>query len=68
MSPSNNATAPSGGNNAAGTNCNGISVGLGFTAKQIKNPSKVADLGAASPDPCAAPPGDAGAPADAGKD
>ena len=56
------------GNNAAGSNCNGISVGLGFTAKQIKNPSKVADLGAASPDPCAAPPGDAGAPTDAGKD
>jgi hypothetical protein len=52
------------GTNKAGVPCNAISVGLGFTAKRIKNPSKVSPLGTPSPDPCAA--GDAGVP-DSGK-
>jgi hypothetical protein len=34
--------------------CDGISIGLGFVAKQIGNPSTVGSLGAPSPDPCAA--------------
>jgi hypothetical protein len=52
------------GTNKAGVPCNAISVGLGFTAKRIKNPTKVAPLGPPSPDPCMAMP-DGGA--DSGK-
>ena len=41
------------GSNAAGKACDAISIGLGFTAKHIANPTKVAALGSAPPDPCA---------------
>lgn len=34
------------GTNASGRECDAISIGLGFTAKEIKNPTKVADAGA----------------------
>lgn len=43
------------GTNTAGTNCNGISVGIGFTAKRIGNPTKVAPPDTVPPDPCTAP-------------
>jgi hypothetical protein len=47
------------GSNAAGAQCDGISIGLGFVGKKIANPTKIAsDDGAVPPDPCAA--GDAG--------
>lgn len=42
------------GTNAPGTPCTGISIGIGFTAKQIKNPDKVAPMSTPSPDPCSA--------------
>lgn len=45
------------GTNRAGVRCDAISVGIGFTAKRIGNPTRVADVPAPS-DPCAA---DAGA-------
>ncbi|CAN5807564.1 hypothetical protein BH09MYX1_BH09MYX1_35060 [soil metagenome] len=49
------------GTNAAGKDCNGISIGLGFDAELVKNPTQVAKLtGTTSPDPCTTPPGDAG--------
>ena len=53
------------GTNMAGVPCDGISVGLGFTADEIKIPDTVAPLAAPTPDPCAS--GDAGV-ADAGGD
>lgn len=40
------------GSNTAGKACDAISIGLGFTAKQIANPTKVATLGTPPPDPC----------------
>jgi hypothetical protein len=40
------------GTNGPGQNCDGISIGLGFTAKQIKDPDQVAGNTAPSPDPC----------------
>jgi hypothetical protein len=40
------------GTNRSGVECNAISIGLGFTAKEIAPPSKVADLGAVQPDKC----------------
>jgi len=40
------------GSNSAGKPCDAISIGLGFTAKHIANPTKVASLGDPSPDPC----------------
>lgn len=43
------------GSNRSGVPCDAISIGIGFTAKRIANPTKVAGLGTASPDPCAAP-------------
>jgi hypothetical protein len=43
------------GTNRSGVPCDAISIGIGFTAKRIANPTKVAGLGTASPDPCAAP-------------
>lgn len=55
------------GTNVAGQPCTGISVGLGFVAKEIKHPTKVADLAAPSPDPCSTP-ADAGTTTDAGHD
>ena len=47
------------GTQKPGATCNGISVGLGFTAAEIGLPQKVGQLGQASPDPCAGG-GDAG--------
>jgi hypothetical protein len=42
------------GSNKAGVNCDGISVGLGFVAKRVANPTKIASTDAAiPPDPCA---------------
>jgi hypothetical protein len=49
------------GTNKAGVPCSGISVGLGFTAKRIGNPTKLAPPDKVPADPCAAP-------ADAGTD
>lgn len=53
------------GTNVAGPKCDGISIGLGFVAKEIKHPTKVADLAAPSPDPCLTP-ADAGTTMDSG--
>ena len=50
------------GTNVPGTQCNGISVGLGFVGKKIANPTKIAsDDGAVPPDPCTTP-ADSGTP------
>ena len=50
-----------GTNGDSSKECNGISIGVGFTAKALKAPTKVEPRGAPTPDPCAAPPpGDAG--------
>ena len=35
--------------------CDAISIGLGFTAKEVKNPTKVAPAGGDTPDPCLDP-------------
>lgn len=43
------------GSNTAGKACDAISIGIGFTAKRIGNPTKVAALGTAPPDPCTTP-------------
>jgi hypothetical protein len=43
------------GTQSADKTCDGISIGLGFVAKQIGNPSKVGSLAAPSPDPCTTP-------------
>lgn len=40
------------GSQKAGVDCTGISVGIGFTAKQVANPTKVAPEAAVPPDPC----------------
>jgi hypothetical protein len=40
------------GSNAAGAACTGISVGLGFTAAEIKHPDTVAPAATAGSDPC----------------
>lgn len=40
------------GTNVAGTPCDAISVGLGFTAKEIGVPTKIGDIGEAGDDPC----------------
>lgn len=45
------------GTTSADRECDAISIGLGFTAKEIANPTKVAPAGGDSPDPCL---GDAG--------
>jgi hypothetical protein len=42
------------GTNAAGADCNGISIGLGFEGDEIGIPTKVAGLGTPDPDPCTA--------------
>lgn len=47
------------GTNSVGVDCNAISIGLGFTGKQIGEPKTIAQDVAAPPDPCTA--GDAGA-------
>ncbi len=53
------------GSNAAGSPCDGISIGLGFVGKKIANPTKVASSDAsAPPDPCAG--GNDAGPADTG--
>ena len=44
--------------------CNGISVGIGFTAKRVGNPTKTAPEETPPPDPCTNPP----PPKDAGAD
>jgi hypothetical protein len=41
------------GTNGAGQQCNAISIGLGFTAKEIALPTRVAQPAAPKPDPCA---------------
>lgn len=41
------------GTNAAGVPCDGISIGIGFTAKRVANPTKVAAEATPPPDPCA---------------
>jgi hypothetical protein len=48
------------GSQQPGVGCTGISVGIGFTAKRVANPTKEAPEGTVPPDPCAAPPADAG--------
>jgi hypothetical protein len=48
------------GTNTAGGECTGISIGVGFTATQVKTPTKVAPAAPPSPDPCTSP-ADAGA-------
>jgi len=48
------------GKNTTGADCDGISIGIGFTAAEVKPVTKVAAAGAPSPDPCNAPAGDAG--------
>ena len=53
------------GTNSAGKACDAISIGIGFTSKRIKNPTKVAGLGTPSDDPCKAP-ADSGVPTDSG--
>lgn len=50
----------SNGSNTTGADCDGISIGIGFTAAQVKPPTKVEAAGPASPDPCTTP-ADAGA-------
>lgn len=40
------------GTNSAGKDCDGISIGLGFTAKQISSDITAVPPGAPSPDPC----------------
>ncbi len=51
------------GTNKAGVPCDGISIGIGFTGKEIGLPKTVAPLGTPGPDKCS---GDGGAPADSG--
>ena len=48
------------GSQKPGVGCTGISVGIGFTAKRVANPTKEAPEGTVPPDPCSAPPADAG--------
>lgn len=48
------------GKNAEGSECSGISIGIGFTAAEVKPVTKVEPAGAPSPDPCTTPAGDAG--------
>lgn len=61
------------GSQASGGACTGISVGLGFTAKRVGNPTKTAPEGEIPANPCTAP-ADAGTqdsgqqPQDAGQD
>jgi hypothetical protein len=50
----------SNGANTAGVECDGISIGIGFTAAQVKAPTKVQAPGPPGPDPCSAS-ADAGA-------
>lgn len=54
------------GTQDSGKECNGISVGLGFNALEVGNPTKVAPLGDPTDDPCEGGGGDAGS--DAGGD
>lgn len=55
------------GSQAPGVACTGISVGLGFTAKRVANPTKTAKEGTTPPDPCTNPPATDGG-TDAGAD
>jgi hypothetical protein len=52
------------GSNASGKACNGISIGLGFTADEIGKPSAIAPLATPTVDPCTTA-GDAGTTGDA---
>jgi hypothetical protein len=55
------------GSNKQGVPCDGISIGLGFEAVKVANPTKIAsDDGAVPPDPCTA--GDGGTTTDSGSD
>jgi hypothetical protein len=40
------------GTNAPGLTCDAISIGIGFTARQVANPTKVAEAPPPTPDPC----------------
>lgn len=40
--------------------CDGISIGIGFTAKEVKNPTKVVDPVSTATDPCKKAPADGG--------
>lgn len=55
------------GTNKPGTACDAISIGIGFTARRIGNPTRLAPPETPPPDPCA-PPADAGSPSDAASD
>ena len=44
------------GSQAAGVACTGISVGLGFTAKRVANPTKAVSETTEAPNPCTNPP------------
>ncbi len=48
------------GSNAAGSDCDGISIGVGFTAAQVKAPTKVEAAGPPGPDLCSPVDGGAG--------
>ena len=55
------------GTNAAGADCDAISIGIGFIGKEIKPPTTVSDLGTPAPDKCSdagTPPQDAAPPVD----
>ena len=54
------------GTNGPGKACDGISIGLGFTADEIGKPNAVAGLAAPSPDPCSTPPDSGTTPDDSG--
>ena len=57
------------GSNAAGADCSGISIGIGFDADLVANPTKVAkDTGATTPDPCSTDGGVDSSTTDAAKD
>jgi hypothetical protein len=53
------------GSQSPGATCSGISVGIGFTAKRVGNPTKTAPEGAIETDPCDAPAGGGDAGTDA---
>jgi len=48
------------GSNAAGKECNAISIGIGFSAKKVGDPKTEAKEGTTPPDPCTTPATDGG--------
>lgn len=46
------------GSQDPGKTCDGISVAIGFTAKQVGKPTKIVEPGEPPPDPCTTPQGD----------